>query len=70
MINTSHSQPRPDPDLIEFLRQRLGLSQRALELGIRQSQLEQAPLPIVLNTFGLITLTQYQQVLDWQDENQ
>ena len=40
---------------------------QALNLGLRQAELEQAPLPIVLWSFGLLSLEQLQQVLDWQD---
>jgi hypothetical protein len=34
---------------------------------LRQAELEQAPLPIVLWSFGLLNLEQLQTVLDWQD---
>ncbi|MFM7314809.1 MAG: DUF2949 domain-containing protein [Cyanobium sp.] len=53
--------------MLLYLRHQLGLGDSALELGIRQSQLEQAPLGVVLWRFGLISLTQYTQLLDWQD---
>ena len=33
----------------------------------RLSELEQAPLPIVLWSFGLLSLEQLQQVLDWEN---
>jgi len=52
---------------LDFLQQRLGLSSNALTLGLRQAELEQAPLPVVLWSFGLLSLDQLQQVLDWQD---
>jgi len=54
--------------LIAFLQQRLGLSENAINLGIRQAHLEQAPLPVVLWSFGLLSLAQYQEVLDWQQQ--
>jgi len=38
-------------------------------MGIRQSEVEQAPLPVVLWRFGLISLEQLEQVLDWQDQH-
>jgi hypothetical protein len=53
--------------LLRFLRQQLGLSESALALGLRQAELEQAPLPVVLWRFGLISLEQLDQVLSWQD---
>ncbi len=69
MIVTSHSQPEHSLKFQNFLEQKIGLTENALNLGIRQAQLEQAPLAIVLWSFGLLTLEQYQQVLDWQDHN-
>lgn len=53
---------------MQHLRHQLGLSDNALQLGIRQSQLEQAPLPVVLWRFGLISLEQFEAVLSWQDQ--
>lgn len=67
MVISSSPQPPPPAALILFLRNQLGLSDSALELGIRQSHLEQAPLAVVLWRFGLISLEQYIQLLDWQD---
>jgi hypothetical protein len=48
------------------MRQELGLSDNALQLGLKQSDQEQAPLPVVLWRFGLISLEQLDQVLSWQ----
>ena len=71
MINTSHPQPEASQELIDFLQQRLSLSDQAIKLGLRQAKQEQAPLPIVLWSFGLLSLSQYESVLDWQsDHNQ
>jgi len=67
MVVCSHPQPTPSDDLQQFLQRRLGLSSNALNLGMRQAELEQAPLPIVLWTFGLLSLEQLQQVFDWQN---
>jgi len=66
MVISSAPQPKPQPALLAFLQQKLGLSDNAVQLGLRQSELEQAPLPIVLWSFGLLSLAQYQEVLDWQ----
>ncbi|MAF42291.1 MAG: hypothetical protein CL859_10675 [Cyanobium sp. ARS6] len=68
MVISSDPQPVASRALIRFLQQRLGLSENAINLGIRQAQLEQAPLPVVLWSFGLLNLTQYQEVLDWQQQ--
>lgn len=69
MVLCSHPQPCASDSLQQFLQERLGLSANALHLGLRQAELEQAPLPIVLWSFGLLSLAQLQEVLDWQ-ENQ
>lgn len=70
MVHSSDPQPPPSPLLLQFLRERLGLSEKALQLGQRQAELEQAPLPVVLWSFGLLSLTQYQQVLDWVSDQE
>ena len=67
MIISSHSQSPPSPKLLNNIRTKLGLSEQALALGIKQAEAEQAALPIILWSFGLITLDQYQEVLNWQD---
>jgi hypothetical protein len=40
-----------------------------MELGLRQSALEQAPLPAVLWRYGLISLDQLDEVLTWEDNH-
>ncbi|WP_392351592.1 DUF2949 domain-containing protein [Parasynechococcus sp.] len=65
MVACSHPQPPPSRALQHFLQRQIGLSPEALELGLRQAELEQSPLPIVLWSFGLLNLEQLQQVLDW-----
>ena len=67
MVVCSHPQPAASKELQDFLLDRLGLSSNALNLGLRQAELEQAPLPIVLWSFGLLSLEQLQQVLDWEN---
>ena len=67
MVMCSHPQPSAAEELEQFLLRRVGLSPNALQLGLRQAELEQAPLPIVLWSFGLLNLEQLQTVLDWQD---
>jgi len=69
-VHSSDPQPPPSPLLLQFLRERLGLSDKALQLGQRQAELEQAPLPVVLWSFGLLSLHQYQQVLDWINDQE
>ena len=67
MVMSSQRQPPATDALLQFLQRRLGLSPNALELGQRQAELEQAPLPIVLWSFGLLSLQQLEDVFDWQN---
>jgi hypothetical protein len=66
MVITSSPQLPPSEALLRRLRQELGLSESALGLGLRQAELEQAPLPVVLWRFGLINLEQLDQLFSWQ----
>ena len=70
MVISSQRQPPATDALLQFLQRRLGLSPSALELGQRQAELEQAPLPIVLWSFGLLSLQQLEDVFDWQNTQQ
>ena len=56
MINTNNSINPPSEELCNFIIDKLGISQSALELGIKRSSLENSPLPIVMWSYGLITL--------------
>ena len=67
MVMSSQRQPPATDALLQFLQRRLGLSPSALELGQRQAELEQAPLPVVLWSFGLLSLQQLEEVFDWQN---
>ena len=67
MVMSSQRQPPATDALLQFLQRRLGLSPSALDLGQRQAELEQAPLPIVLWSFGLLSLQQLEDVFDWQN---
>ena len=67
MVMSSQRQTPATDALLQFLQRRLGLSPSALELGQRQAELEQAPLPIVLWSFGLLSLQQLEDVFDWQN---
>ena len=69
MINTSNSINPPSAELCKFIIDRLGISQGALELGIKRSCLENSPLPIVMWSYGLITLSQLKIILLWLRNN-
>ena len=66
MVLTSHPQREAPKLLVQFIQQKLGLSESAIKLGLRHAEIEQAPLPIVLWRFGLLSLAQFQEVLDWE----
>ena len=69
MINTNKSINPPSDELCNFVIDKLGISQSALELGIKRSYLENSPLPIVMWSYGLLTLSQLEIILVWQKEN-
>jgi hypothetical protein len=66
MVISTSSPPPPSAALLRLLRHQFGLSASALTLGLRQAQQEQAPLPVVLWSFGLISLEQFDALLSWQ----
>jgi len=69
MINTSDSINPPSDELCKFIIDKLGISQGALELGIKRSCLENSPLPIVMWSYGLISLNQLKIILSWIKNN-
>ena len=69
MINTSNSINPPSAELCNFIIDKLGISQDAIELGIKRSRLENSPLPIVMWSYGLITLSQLKIILLWLKNN-
>jgi len=69
MINTSNSINLPSEELRNFIIDKLGISQSALELGVKRASLENSPLPIVMWSYGLITISQLQTILLWLKEN-
>mgnify|MGYP001366760642 CR=1 FL=1 len=69
MINSNKSINPPSEELCNFVIDKLGISPGALELGIKRSCLENSPLPIVMWSYGLITLCQLDIILSWLKEN-
>ena len=57
------------PAKLIFLVNKIGISRNALELGIKRSHFENAPLPVVMWSYGLLTLTQLNKILLWQQDN-
>ena len=66
MINTNNTIDPASKELCNFIIDKLGISQSALELGIKRSYLENSPLPIVMWSYGLVTLRQLNLILNWQ----
>ena len=69
MINTNNSINSASDELCNFIIDKLGISQSALELGKKRSSLENSPLPIVMWSYGLISISQLQIILLWLKEN-
>ena len=69
MINTNNTIYPPSKELCNFIIGKIGISQSALELGVKRSSLENSPLPIVMWSYGLITLSQLKIILSWLKEN-
>lgn len=69
MVISTVPQGPPPAALLSHLRHQVGLSERALELGLKQAAQEQAPLAVVLWRYGLISLDQLDGLLSWQDAN-
>tara|TARA_B100000945_G_scaffold144518_1_gene115667 strand:- start:129 stop:338 length:210 start_codon:yes stop_codon:yes gene_type:complete len=65
MIYTSYSINPPSDELCNFIINKLGISHSAMELGVKRSSLENSPLPIVMWSYGLITLSQLKIILIW-----
>ena len=70
MKNSSSHQFLPSKQLLLFLKEEFSLNDQAISLAIKYSNLESAPFPIVLWNFGLITVDQYQALLDWIIDNE
>ena len=69
MKNTSNSINPPSDELCNFVIDKLGISQSALELGVKRSSIENTPLPIVMWSYGLITFSQLHITLLWLKDN-
>ena len=69
MINTNHPIDPPSNELCNYILERIGLNETALQLGIKKALLENSPLPIILWTYGLITFKQYEMILIWESKH-
>ena len=69
MINTTNSIDPPSEDLCNFIIDKIGISQKALDFGLKRCSIENSPLPIIMWSYGLITLTQLEIILTWLKDN-
>ena len=69
MINTNNSINPPTNELCNFIIDKLGITQSELEFGVKRCLLENSPLPIVMWSYGLISLSQLNIILLWLKEN-
>ena len=69
MLNTSNYINPPSDELCNFIIDNLGVSQNALNLGIKRCAICNSPLPIVLWSYGLITVSQLNKILLWTKYN-
>ncbi len=69
MILTTHPKVPPSKEICKYLHTEFGLSTQAIELAIKHSVQENAPLSIILWSFGLISLNDYQKFLKWLEES-
>ena len=69
MISRGNSIYPPSEELCNFIIDKIGISQNALELGLKRCYLENSPLPIVMWTYGLITVSQLKTILTWLKDN-
>ena len=69
LINTSHPISFSSPGLLEYLRINLSLNEKVISLGLKKSKSENAPLPIVLWSLGVINSNDLELLVDWNIEN-
>tara|TARA_B100000965_G_C19188323_1_gene582016 strand:+ start:142 stop:351 length:210 start_codon:yes stop_codon:yes gene_type:complete len=69
MVNTNKPINPPSKELCDFIIYKLGINPSALELGVKRSYIENSPLPIVMWSYGLLSLHQLQTILNWQKES-
>ena len=69
MTKTTNAINPPTEELCNFILYKLGIGQNVLELGKKRCYLENSPLPIVMWSYGLITISQLKIILIWLKEN-
>ena len=69
MTITNNSINPASDELCNFIIHKLKIRERALELGVKRCTYENSPLPIVMWSYGLITLSQLNTILLWLKDN-
>ena len=69
MTITNNSINPASDELCNFIIHKLKISERALELGVKRCTYENSPLPIVMWSYGLITLSHLNTILLWLKDN-
>tara|TARA_Y100001968_G_scaffold271863_1_gene263725 strand:- start:353 stop:562 length:210 start_codon:yes stop_codon:yes gene_type:complete len=69
MTNINNQINPASDQLCRFIIDKLGINKSALELGLKRSSLNNAPLPIVMWSYGLITISQLKLILLWLNDN-
>ena len=68
MASFRPSPTASNPDLIHFLQAELAVPTAAIQLGMRQANGSPALLPIALWQYGLVTMAELNQILDWLEQ--
>jgi Protein of unknown function (DUF2949) len=58
-------EPRELDQFIQFLQHDLAIPDASLQLALRHPEQTPSLLPMILWQYGLVTLTQLNQMLDW-----
>lgn len=62
------NQPKDSSQLVAFLQEQLAVAPEAIALAQRIGQQTLGPLPMVLWQYGLLSLEQLEQTLDWLEQ--
>ena len=65
MVVTHPINPANDR-MLKFLKNEIGLTDSEIKLGMKQAELQNSPLPIVLWSYGIISLSQLDFIMNWQ----
>ncbi|MBW4508367.1 MAG: DUF2949 domain-containing protein [Scytonematopsis contorta HA4267-MV1] len=57
-----------DTNLIDFLHNELKLKNEDIAVVLRHRELDNAPLPMLLWQYGLVSIEQLEQIFDWLEQ--